>query len=77
MSQDLTLPPYFPLVRKGCEAAAEAFFVCINEKSGAGGDIQEARSGLDTCRDSMLGYSKCTESSLNDKRLKRPNVLTE
>ena len=71
------LPPFFPLVRKGCEQASSELFQCLSEKSEPQGSSSAAKQALIDCKSLKDVYSKCIEKSLTAKGANKPIVLTE
>lgn len=76
-SQAFPLPPFFPLVRQGCEESASEFFQCLSDKSEPKGNSSSASASVNLCRENGERYAKCTTASLNAKGAKKPISLTE
>lgn len=72
-----SLPPYFPLVRKGCEKVAADLFQCLVDKTDPPGNTSAAATALQECKSFQVLYSQCTEASLSAKGAKQPNVLVQ
>jgi hypothetical protein len=72
-----SLPPYFPLVRKGCEDVAEGLFKCLGENADQSGSSASASRSIESCSEVLASYSTCTKHSLGAKGAKQPIVLTE
>ena len=51
------LPPFFPLVRQGCEEKAAAFFQCLTEKLPPGEKVNSKEAA--TCNPLREAYEKC------------------
>ena len=76
--QDTTgLPPFFPLVRSGCEEVSNQFFQCLSEKSEPQGNTQSGEKALVDCKLQGDSYKKCIKASLEAKGAKKPIVLTD
>jgi hypothetical protein len=72
-----SLPPFFPLVRSGCEEISTQFFQCLSEKSEPQGSSIAGERGLIDCKTQGDLYRKCMKASLDAKSAKKPIVLTE
>lgn len=68
------LPPYFPLVRPGCESTAETFFQCLNENLPAGERI-DAEKVAKNCNPLREAYEKCFKTV--SAKLPPPMVRTD
>ncbi|ESS29959.1 hypothetical protein TGPRC2_297465 [Toxoplasma gondii TgCatPRC2] len=75
-SSSFVFPPFFPLVRKGCEERATAFFACLGEAT-APGDAGVTLENLEQCRSSCEAYETCTRKSLADPRAPLPTVFVD
>nr|CEL64772.1 TPA: hypothetical protein BN1204_006485 [Neospora caninum Liverpool] len=75
-SSSFVFPPFFPLVRKECEAQATAFFACV-EGANVPGDAGETLKGLQHCRSSSEAYHACTRKSLADPKAPLPTVFVD
>lgn len=72
-----TLPAFFPLTRKECEAVSAEFFKCLSENSNPVGSSEAGAAAVKACRVQQEKYVKCTRASLDAKGAKKPIVLTE
>jgi len=72
-----SLPPFFPLVRDGCQDSADRFFSCLQEKSEPRGSSSVAQNAIRECAQLREDYSKCVRSSLDRKGARKPIVLTD
>lgn len=72
-----SLPPFFPLVRAGCEKVSNDFFQCLSDHSEPQGNRAAADGALTTCLSQQTAYSKCIRTSLDAKGAKKPIALTE
>ncbi|CDI77242.1 hypothetical protein, conserved [Eimeria acervulina] len=73
-SERLVFPPYFPIVRKGCERAATELFECLDACTNDGHTEASERAMKEKCNKLLEEYKMCTEKSLMDKRLPPPVV---
>ena len=76
-SSQVVLPPFFPLVRKGCERVSSDFFQCLTDRSEPLGDSAIAVRALRSCEDMEHKYIHCTKASLSVKGATQPIVLTD
>ncbi|PFH35439.1 hypothetical protein BESB_063260 [Besnoitia besnoiti] len=75
-SSDFVFPPFFPLVRPGCENQADALFACFDAANVPGAGPTTV-AGLAQCRDSAKLYEACTKKSLADPKVPLPIVFVE
>jgi len=71
----LKMPPFFPIVRPGCEEVAKEFFACYDTNSNPWGSQQAAEAAMVTCKDFQAKYEVCTRASL--AKGPPPVMLTE
>ena len=66
MSRSMSVPPFFPLIRPGCEAVAAAYFQCVE---------RGVKEDLGVCAKDEDVYVKCIVKSL--KTGPKTAILTE
>jgi hypothetical protein len=76
-TSDVSLPPFFPLVRAGCEKVSSDLFQCLNTHSEPQGSIAAADAAMVTCDEHKAAYARCTRASLDAKGAKKPIVLVD
>ena len=60
----MSMPPFFPLVRPGCEDVAKDFFQCFDKQNEPFGDADAAMKAMSECAPKQASYEQCTEKSL-------------
>jgi len=75
--QSSILPPFFPIVRNGCDHTASEFFQCLSEKSEPKGGSISANMAVESCSESRYAYEKCTRASLASKGARKPISLVD
>jgi hypothetical protein len=58
------MPPFFPMIRSGCEEISKEFFDCFDANCEPWGDSAAAGNSLAACKTKMEEYERCTSSSL-------------
>ena len=58
------MPPYFPLVRPGCEEISRDFFDCYDNHCEPWGSKKAAEYAFIACKEKQVLYEKCTTDSL-------------
>eukprot|EP00400_MALV-I_sp_L67-5_P000213 gene213-1045_t len=71
--ESMSLPPFFPLVRSGCEEKATTFFQCLDESLPAGQKVDSEK--VNSCNPLKEAYEKCFHEV--SKKLPPPMVRTE
>ena len=69
------MPPFFPMIRPGCEEVADAFFNCFDTNNEPWGSQEAAVAAMVTCKDHQAKYEQCTRESLI--KGPKPSSLTE
>jgi len=75
-TKQVALPPYFPVVPKGCEAKADPLFKCISgkatEKLRAMEQQQQQQEQLEDplnlCRELIVKYKSCCDKQLKNRK---------
>jgi hypothetical protein len=62
------VPPFFPIVRSGCEEVANTYFQCIE-------NVVKEKQDIHICGQTRENYSLCTNKSLRSGP--KTSVLTE
>ncbi|CEM08004.1 unnamed protein product [Vitrella brassicaformis CCMP3155] len=68
------MPPFFPIVRKGCEEVSKAFFACLEEHTQPG-QTSTGLEAMQRCQQQRADYEKCFHESM--KKQKPPLVRTQ
>eukprot|EP00920_Eleutheroschizon_duboscqi_P042617 GHVT01101648.1.p3 GENE.GHVT01101648.1~~GHVT01101648.1.p3 ORF type:complete len:109 (+),score=15.29 GHVT01101648.1:1937-2263(+) len=70
------LPPFFPLVRTGCENVSDEFFQCLQSNLPPG-DLVARDQALQECAVKQVAYEQCFRASLENKTLAAPRVWVD